>query len=435
MFTQEKLGHWIKKAKQSRGLRTDDLAKYSSVASGQISRAEKGLSCTIITLVKLCYALQIRPLDFALEFDLQPVARFIQEREKNSSAEHIAPLGIDDITAFIALSNDTPALAKERLEMWLAEALIQQRELSQAQASEQAKRYLDETADTPLPYPTHIQIKTLERDLRGHGIMTFSDAGKLLLEIRKKRGLGLRKLANLTDISFNTLSRIERGEVERIRVRDVVELEKVLEAEGQILTIFWDAAEFHARLWMQRYRSVYSWTERDFWLAQTFFHVVRWKEASNSEEMQWLEEFRKENLPYYTDQEMQKTFDIVVSAEGNTTVLAKDILRAIYPYLPYLRSIQHKDCFQEMGKIEKFVPTSLLQIWCILLKKAEHDEVYKAVIHDFLTFSKNPDMQGAFRFYTAQVLSSGKIYQLKTYLEQLEEEEAPEYANNLPQTW
>lgn len=52
--------------------------------------------------------------------------------------------------------------------------------------------------------------------------------GKNIRNIRKQRGLSQEKLARLTDISLNTLTKIESGFTKRPSIQTIVSLSKAL---------------------------------------------------------------------------------------------------------------------------------------------------------------------------------------------------------------
>ena len=92
----------------------------------------------------------------------------------------------------------------------------------------------------------------------------------------------------------------------RVRLSDILDLDRFYEENGKILGMYWLAAEFETGI--SRNKITFDganippiqWHAEEYRLATTLHKIVRWQDAIDSKNKEWLMELRSKNFYYLT---------------------------------------------------------------------------------------------------------------------------------------
>lgn len=155
-----------------------------------------------------------------------------------------------------------------------------------------SKKYL------PIPYPKGMSEETIEEVYKAGGVITIRDLAAYVMACRRSSGQSLRKLAEYTDVSYNAIARLERGELERISFTELIALDKALKLDGTLIAICWVAGEF--QMGISRVKVLadqnplpsFGWDSEELAFADTFITITRWNNALELSR-DWFSEIRR----------------------------------------------------------------------------------------------------------------------------------------------
>ena len=166
----------------------------------------------------------------------------------------------------------------------------------------------------PLPYPkTLTATDILEIHLAG-GAMLVQDLGTYLHRVREKKGLSIRACAKLIGVAHTAIHRLEKGDINRALLKTILELDQVLNLDGEAITIGWSASEFHTGVIRNRavdtgvitrpapyddkHTAPYAWGPRERAFADTLIKIARWHKKLGSGNDEWLNNLRSQTRFY-----------------------------------------------------------------------------------------------------------------------------------------
>ena len=312
------LNSWLLNERNSSGMDTKTFAGLSGVASSLVNHIEnKESAITISTLVKICHGLGKLPNEFfnILGFSSSPPP-YLQQARYGAHASANLPncLTIEDIDAFLRYYSSEAQHAKSFLYLFYGRLLrITDSSLDTQSANYIAAEKISSAAfehialgAEPIPYPTTLQKKVLDNSFVNYGVTTLDDVGYYLRLARISHEKTLKEVSDLTSISESILSRIERGLNSRVRLSDILDLDRFYEENGKILGMYWLAAEFETGI--SRNKITFDganippiqWHAEEYRLATTLHKIVRWQEAIDSTNKEWLIVLRSKNFYYLT---------------------------------------------------------------------------------------------------------------------------------------
>jgi transcriptional regulator with XRE-family HTH domain len=410
------INKWLKEKREAKSYNINELAYQSDLTNAVISRIENGVSAiTLTSLVKLLKGLESNFFELAKDIDgLKYVRSYWPRFWNQQGVETESSLSIRDLIAFVNFYRQEKSFAEDRLIHWFSLPLSQHLDCQLDNAKEQAKKYVNDMLERrpkdtkPIPYPREIGLHILKSTLIKKSVLIYSDAGTFLRKTREKHKLTLKELDDLSHISRSTLSRIERGELERIKIDDITRLDWTLNAEGDLIAMFWAAARFHASILCPKC------TERDFIIMESLIRIRRWMQATSLQNDDWLNQLREDIESYYSS-----SLDKYYAKDVRTpTEIARDFFTALSPYLEEL-SVEYRQ--NQTSKINQSPLTTPLQrIWIMILEQVNQNTSYKMILDDFLRDYNNPDLQGAFRYLVTQILVNNRnlIHDMNALLNQ-----------------
>ncbi|NMC34879.1 MAG: XRE family transcriptional regulator [Veillonellaceae bacterium] len=307
----DKLGTWIRSVRLEKGLEIKDLSYESGLTSAQISRIETlNSDVTVNSIVRIAYGLNIEIKDVLAELEIRAFFPCLLNTGQQGKTSDIVT--IQDVEAFLRFYRSEPRQAKDEL----INAYHVIRENNRDQQEEKLSEF--DTADIvweatqalskkylPIPYPKGMKEETIEEIYRAGGVITIRDLAAYVMACRRSSGLSLRKMAEFTEVSYNAIARLERGELERISFTEITALEKALKLDGTLIAICWAAGEFQTGisrvkvLTDQSPLPVSGWDVEELAFADTLITIVRWN-TQLSINRDWIIELKR-ILSFYAE--------------------------------------------------------------------------------------------------------------------------------------
>ena len=307
----DKLGTWIRSVRLEKGLEIKDLSYESGLTSAQISRIETlNSDVTVNSIVRIAYGLNIELKDVLAELEVRAFfPRLLDTGQQDKSSDIVT---IQDVEAFLRFYRSEPRRAKDEL----INAYHVIRENNQDQ--QEAKLSEFDTADIiweatqalskkylPIPYPKGMKEETIEEIYKAGGVITIRDLAAYVMACRRSSGQSLRKLAEYTDVSYNAIARLERGELERISFTEIISLDRALKLDGRLIAICWAAGEFQTGI--SRVKAVQDrnnfpnsgWDPEEYAFVDTLISVMRWNQVISLNKEWWSE--LKRVLSFYSE--------------------------------------------------------------------------------------------------------------------------------------
>lgn len=269
-------------------LKLSELGDASGMSGGIISRFENGITRqTLTTVVKLAYALHIKPAEIATSLGIEYDTT---SRPKRGIGEQ--PLMISDIEAFLEISRTNVAQAKEYLDAAHDEIIHKaDLEANELALSDRARKVIssDPIQSKSLPYPPVLNRMYIQYAWANNGVLTLPDLQHFVRKTRKEERISLRGLsAKLNHCgSYNSIARMERGDNDRYTFMDTIaELDQLYRSKGLIFDLFLAAAEFQTGVIRNKARGrtdepPMEWTKEELATAMTLVVLDRWSAILN----------------------------------------------------------------------------------------------------------------------------------------------------------
>lgn len=306
----KKLGSRIRTLRINEGLDIADLSLEIGLTGAQISRIETSVSdITLSSIIRIAYGLNLSLQDVLAELEIRAFfPRLIDNGVTDRSSEIVT---IQDVEAFLEYYRDEPGQAKDLLisayhvvrengPNWQEEKPSDRdtAEIIWEATQAHSNKFL------PIPYPKGFKEEVIEEIYRKGGVITIRDLAGYILACRRSSGQSLRKLAESTDVSFNSIARLERGEIERISFTEIISIDKALNLDGRMIAVSWAAGEFN--LGISRIKAMADqtplpssgWAPEELAFADTLITITRWNSVLSVNDG-WLEKLRNDNLSYY----------------------------------------------------------------------------------------------------------------------------------------
>jgi len=281
------------------------LSNISQVQTPVINNAERGLSSpTLLTIVVLFYFLGIDIEDFLHECGVD--INLPQSYKGNCSSEDA--LGIQDIELFLSYNGSDAILGIKELSRYYARVIIgtHPETINSEEIMQQSKEWVAKSLNPPAMSPQKIDLdpdniepREFENILNKGGVLLLPDCGLYLSTIRKRSKISRLALQPMTSVSDSTISRLETGEITRIRFADIVSIDAALAASGKIIAMFWCAALLHTGLIRNKYYDIpkkhgpLAWTQSEWPVVETLVKMDRQMRSVIHNNGSWVFEFRQ----------------------------------------------------------------------------------------------------------------------------------------------
>ncbi len=297
-------GPWIRQEREKQGLQVQRLAELSGVSSPTVSRIEHELvQPTVCTAVRICRALAISLDDLITNVEGVRPAHDAYEEE---ATKGWSVLSVSDVDDFLRLFDRDFRAALQLLadalnnivELW---ARRQQDFAREHFSAIEVYRILNPTViySFDLHYPEFPTGDYLEIYRLG-GALTNADLGSFVTKVRGKGFPTLNKLEKETGISDSKLSRLQTGDLDQIKLGDLLKVDRALGQQGRLLKMAERVCELAIRI--KAYPSEGAvlpgklvYPEKLYKLsAETLIKIYRWRQEIVEDNRSWLNELRSQ---------------------------------------------------------------------------------------------------------------------------------------------
>ena len=231
---------WIHNERIKRGLDQLGLARLSGVSTGTISRLENANSQpTLYAILQIFYGFRLGLPDFMRVMGLEGILPQHQGARKDKEGF----LTIEDIEAFLQFyradaKRATQVLYKtlEGVYLLAYEAAQSEKEKDDADGDLGIVQSMHNPFDL-LPVPKRTSSDVLWQTYISGGILSLGDAGEYIRNAREKKDYSQRQLAIQAKTTHNVIGRLETGSIERIDLTVVLDLDRIIGIDDDILTI------------------------------------------------------------------------------------------------------------------------------------------------------------------------------------------------------
>src|SRR5260221_3653175 len=245
-------GAWLRGARSDHGLDLKGLAFVSGIDIGTLSRIENDrVSPMLVTAIKICGGLAVSAKQLISELGIGKAPGGESLGFESDSTSVVLNPSEKAVDTFISRYESYPAETLDRI----------------CQAYENLSAFLNQTlpeylirAARSIPLLLVVQPSFLNIDLlrppeltlemilqtnRAGNFISIADAGFVLHKRRAKLGfLSLRKSTELKALmSVSMLSRIERGQIDRIKLVDAIALDEVFGESHDLFELYWRATQ------------------------------------------------------------------------------------------------------------------------------------------------------------------------------------------------
>jgi transcriptional regulator with XRE-family HTH domain len=152
-----------------------------------------------------------------------------------------------------------------------------------------------------LQYPAGLKAETIWELYRNGGLLTLTDIGVYIKNMRRQRQVTLVRLEDSVKISTSVLSHLEAGSIERIRLADVLSIDAQFEQGGKLLAMYWSVSRFNngLRQLLKDHTKEMGWSdtpvfENELKVITLFTIMCRWLQVLSQQETTWIREIRAE---------------------------------------------------------------------------------------------------------------------------------------------
>lgn len=291
-------GDWLKVERLKQKLDMRGLSRLSDgVNAGTISRIESGeVEPTLTTAVRL---------SDALGFDWRDVAKALYALERkptiNFKGNKEEVLTIEDIEDFVALYKERPQHA-ELVFNQIVDPIKRHPIFPKHSTRFFGKR---KPYDLVINYPPDLSLQDIIFIFQRGGVLTTSDLGHYLKIARRNIELTLSNMQTMVKISDSVLSRLERGEIEKVKLDDIWTLDVYFKADLQLVALAWKAFEFQSgviRKQAQTGNRPARWEKHDIQLAKALVGVGRWLQLNTRllGDPQWADNLIRKSIRQYS---------------------------------------------------------------------------------------------------------------------------------------
>ena len=310
--------NWLRNKRLETNLQQETLASQAGVTAATISRIENnGNDVTFITAYKICQALSVSLSSLISEMNVSYDIKLSDDNfsiygNTNNASELTSThelrsnsIRYDDLGKFqnVFLNNAKPIF--EFICIWLNRIsyLISYQYKNE---NEDVFKFTPELTSQlfnknslvmlKINYPQKIQVELLPMTNKSNGVLTQIDVGEYINLKRKITQQSLRLFSNGDEsISKSSLSRIESGIVERIRLIDIFELDNRFNENGKLIDMFWNVARFTTQCELKQ--SLLTKNDNSYDLKKysiLFIIIGRWMQVLSNNNSTWINELRKD---------------------------------------------------------------------------------------------------------------------------------------------
>lgn len=307
---------WLKRIRIEKGLTLVELATRSGLTHGHLSRLETGRSqLTLLTAVRIMDVLDLSWTTLFTEGFIKKDLP-IPDLYRSQDVEFFSfpCLNFNDIDPFaesqLLSTGKTSLIVIELLKIFIKNCKPNLEPTKVEMLATSAYPFLDssdgdvfdfseEVSDIQLHYPENFAPEKLRKIYLAGGILILADLGTYIRHLREIKGLSLRQLGSLVQLSHPALRDLETKMSDKIKLNDLIQLDNALELDGELIVFAWRTAELYLgvhRIPSQRKKTIMPWQSHEIQPIERLIITSRLFQNYFPENSEWLNWFRRQSL-------------------------------------------------------------------------------------------------------------------------------------------
>jgi transcriptional regulator with XRE-family HTH domain len=289
------VGLLIRNRRQALDMDLRGLEKKSGINHGTISRLENGkVHIFMETAIQLLNVLKMDPveiIDPERKRNIKIASSIHPSKEYLNTADLLNLLNVFQNRPFSTLDNLIDLT--EELSSGNKNCVLVLKEYRNIRSSHKESSLLPELTNTLMEqeYPIDFENTNIIKINNLGGAVSLLDFGHFLKNIRKVRSLSLLEVQERSGISDSTLSNLENANNVKVKLSEILTLEKILKSNGDLFRLIWNAFEFKPRYEDNSLSSRWSTEERS--VINYIFSFYRWLQTNEkSIASKWLYKLR-----------------------------------------------------------------------------------------------------------------------------------------------
>ncbi len=288
-------GKWVREQRQKYGWNLTSAASNTGVDASTLSRIEnERTQATLDTALRICEGFEVQFVDLILDLVGKEIIETIQ-MESNDGIEHIVNvLDLFNLDRFLILFGQDPKKGCKILGELLQIATIYEQRNSELKIMSFSENDIyrlllpNPIYHAELAYPSDYRAQEVLQTYYNDGVVTLNDVGIYLRFRRIQSNKTLANIEGSTKRSASLLSRIEGGELGRIKLQTALNLNEELGSDkNEILGMFWAAAEYQSMVSQHSFQI----DGRDVQasaVSEALVTISRWLQVQNKS-VEWIE--------------------------------------------------------------------------------------------------------------------------------------------------
>jgi transcriptional regulator with XRE-family HTH domain len=310
---------WLRENRKQKGMTLIDLQNRTELSNAQLSRLETGKSeLTLFSAVRILHALDLSwstlYTDGIIDGDIKSMLSYRDMETKPSKPQCVNFNDVDALAdSGLIQSGKASKVIVSLIERFLQKFDVQLNKREFENLAVSLYSYIGDPNVTSkgLPavlkkvsfsYPSELDPTKLREIYLAGGVLIMQDLSFYIKELRRIRKLSLRKQAKAIDITHQALTALETRMNEKVKLMDIVNLDKNLELNGELVLFSWRAAELYmgtSKITSKRKRIAQPRSAVEIQVIEKLVVLSRLFLYYFPDDFEWLKWFREKSLSGY----------------------------------------------------------------------------------------------------------------------------------------
>jgi transcriptional regulator with XRE-family HTH domain len=252
---------WLRENRKRRGMKLVDLQEKTGLSHAQLSRLETGKSeLTLFSAVRILHALELSWqalfTDDVIEGDIKSLVPYTNV----DKVSDLPCVNFNDVDALadsgLIQTGKASEIIVELIRLFLQgfNLAVSNEELKNLSVSlysfignidKPSIEVPESLKEVSFMYPTEMDPIRLRGIYLAGGVLIMQDLSFYIKQLRKSKNISLREQAKAIDMSHPALIALETRITDKVKFLDIINLDKSLELNGELILFSWRAAEFY----------------------------------------------------------------------------------------------------------------------------------------------------------------------------------------------
>jgi len=312
---------WLKENRKRHKLTLTELSLKAGISHGQLSRVETGSSSlTLFSTVRIMHVLNLSWSSLFSEGLIDEKARKLPIYEDANVRKATLPcINFPDVDLLtdsgIIKSGRATAIVVSLIKVFIEKFGLRLTEKEVSNLSISLYGYLGNTivtnqglpkelAGISFAYPIELDPNKLREIYLAGGVFIMQDLSFYIKQLRQSKKISLREQAKAIDITHPALSALETRMNEKVKLDDIINLDKKLELDGELIVFAWRTAEFYmgiSQIASKMERKIYPRQPIDIQLVEKLIVLSRMFLHYFPTDFEWLNWYRKQSLTNFRE--------------------------------------------------------------------------------------------------------------------------------------